>query len=552
MKSFIQVIFLILLSVSAYSQNKMIQNRTITGTQSYWYKDTMAIQNARSNSMESFGEMERAVDPEKYIIGPGDSFILSILSYQPKEIKLPVTPEGNVIVPGIGTIDVNELTLKSAVNKINSRVEELYEGSQVYTVLFKIKKFKIRVSGKVGKSQIVTATSMDRVSEVIDRVGGLDFDASIRNISLLRNSKDTVLNVDLERFFYLNDERSNPYVQGGDHIIVSQIREDRIVLVSGEVYSDDINIEWAKDDSLANVIRLAKGFTPFAKLDSIELLRLDQSSNSYRKYYLDLSNWKNVLEKPFVKYENDIPILPGDRIYIRKKQNTDDEKYVSIRGEVKFPGRYTLIDKELKLKELIEMSGGLTEDASLTSAVLIRQKNIQGRDFELERLENKPLSEMSEQEKKYYDVRIKEKKGAMVIDFNELMKSENSKYNLVLQDKDSIYIPEIQNYINVQGRVVKPGLVKYQEGLNYMDYVRLAGGFTSKADDNETFIKRVTGEQFLASEKNYELQPGDMILVPQEPEADFWSEFFKWFTFVTQLITVVSVIITLSNQARNQ
>lgn len=550
MKSFITLNLLIILSVSAFSQNKLMQNRTITGTESYWYKDTMAIENARTNAMDSFGEMERAVDPKKYIIGPGDGFLLSILSYEPKEIKLPVTPEGNVIVPGVGKIDVNEITLEEAVERINEKVGDLYEGSEVFTALYKIKKFKVRVSGKVGKSQIVTATSMDRVSEVIDRVGGLEFDASIRNISLIRNSTDTVINVDLEKFFYLNDEESNPYLMGGDHILVSQIREDRIILVSGEIYSEDVNIEWAKGDSLANIIRLAKGFTPFAKLDSVELIRLDQASNRYKKFNLDLSNWDDILEKPYKSYSNDIALLPGDRIYIRKKVDLIDEKYVTINGEVKFPGRYTLIDEEIRVSDLIEMAGGLKEEASLSSAVFIRQKDIVEKDLELERLEKKPLSELSESEKKYYEVRIKEKKGAMVIDFNEIAKDQDSKYNITLQNKDSIYIPEIQNYINVQGRVVKPGLIKYKSGLEYMDYVRLAGGYTSKADDNETFIKRSTGEQFLASERNYSLQPGDMILVPQKPETDFWDAFFKWFTFITQLITVVSVIITVNNQSR--
>lgn len=548
MKRINLIILIILLSTSVFSQSKFLQNKTITGARSYWSLDTMALENARENSMETFGFLERAVDPEKYIVGPGDGFIISIISYEPVQLKLKVSPEGALIIPSVGKVIVNEKKLSDAINLIENKVSEIYDGSEIFVALSKLKKFKVRVSGKVGKSQIINATSMDRASEAIDRVGGLEFDASVRNISLSRKSMDTVLNIDLDEFFWLGIEESNPFLMGGDHITIGSVKDDKLILVSGEVYSEEINIEFSKGDSLAKIIRLAKGFTPNAKLDSVELYRMNQTNDAYERSYLDLSNWSDLMEKPFKDYENDVAVFPGDRIYIRRKDNFELENYVAIKGEVKFPGRYTMTDEGFHLSDLIDIAGGLEEDASLESSVLIRQANIEERDEELERLKQKSLSEMSETEQKYYQVRIRENKGAMVVDFKKALNNPKSEFDVLLKSQDSIIIAKKQSYINIQGKVVKPGLIRYKEGYTYLDYVQLAGGFTTRADEGETFIRKITGEQFLASEKNYKIKPGDLILVPQEPETDFWDAFFKWFTVVTQLITIVSVIITVSNQ----
>ncbi|MDC1068590.1 SLBB domain-containing protein [Candidatus Kapabacteria bacterium] len=547
MKNLLLLILVLILPQGIFSQNKFYQNKTLTGAENYFEIDTLALKTARENSKESFGLIEKVIDPGSYIIGPGDGFIVMINSFEPVELKLEVDPVGEILIPSVGKVDVKNVTLDNAIELIEKKIKETYEGSEIYISLSKIKKFKVRVSGLVGKSQIVTATSMDRVSEAIDRCGGLEFNASVRNILLIREFKDTVYNVDLDEFYYLTKDESNPYLMGGDHIIVSKEKEELGILISGEIYSKEIIIEYSEGDSLSNLLRLSKGFTPFSKLDSVEYYKYDSDTFSYKKSYMNLTSWKGLMKKPYTKYPNDIEVFPGDRIYIRQQREIEEENYATITGEVIFPGRYTISKNDTWLSDLINNSGGINEDGSFKSAYFIRQEFIEKRDEELERLKEKDLSEMSESEQKYYQVRIRENRGSMVVDFEKAVENPKSKDDILLTAKDSIHIPLKKNFVNIQGKVVQPGIIKYKEGFTYLDYIFMAGGFTSKADKNETFIRKSTGEQFLASQKNYVIQPGDLILVPQEPDTDFWDSFFKWFTFITQLITVISVIVTVSN-----
>jgi membrane-associated protease RseP (regulator of RpoE activity) len=58
-------------------------------------------------------------------------------------------------------------------------------------------------------------------------------------------------------------------------------------------------------------------------------------------------------------------------------------------------------------------------------------------------------------------------------------------------------------------------------------------------------VTKSKGEQFLAEDYNYSLEPGDTILVPPEEEVTFFEIFTTALTIAAQLVTVVGVIITL-------
>jgi len=70
-----------------------------------------------------------------------------------------------------------------------------------------------------------------------------------------------------------------------------------------------------------------------------------------------------------------------------------------------------------------------------------------------------------------------------------------------------------------------------------MDYINQAGGFGYRADINETFIAKSKGEIFLAKDKNYILEPGDVILVPPQKEVSFTEVFTQVVATVSQLMT---------------
>ena len=78
----------------------------------------------------------------------------------------------------------------------------------------------------------------------------------------------------------------------------------------------------------------------------------------------------------------------------------------------------------------------------------------------------------------------------------------------------------------VFGEVQKPGTFSYEEGMTIIESVTLAGGFTKLASPNGTQVARQDEGQQLkirvpvkdirdGKEKNFSLQPGDIVFVPE-------------------------------------
>jgi len=226
-------------------------------------------------------------------------------------------------------------------------------------------------------------------------------------------------------------------------------------------------------------------------------------------------------------------------------KNWNVPSYVKITGEVNYPGKYTIELGKTRISDIIERVGGFNENAYISASTLIRQKEKEREDLQLTRLEKMDRSEMTTSELKYYQAKINERRGLMAVNFNNAVTDPTSVDNILLQDRDSIIVPEKIDFINVQGRVNNPGNVQYNEKFNYLDYIALAGGFGYRADNDETFVTKSKGEQFLAEDFNYKLEPGDTILVPPEEDVTFFEVFSTALTIATQLVTVVGVVITI-------
>jgi protein involved in polysaccharide export with SLBB domain len=165
----------------------------------------------------------------------------------------------------------------------------------------------------------------------------------------------------------------------------------------------------------------------------------------------------------------------------------------------------------------------------------------------MERLRRIPMSEMSQNERRYFEARVAEQRGVMAINFKHILEDKNSSENILIFNKDSIYVPKKRDFVNVQGRVNNPGMITYNPSFTYLDYIKQAGGFGFRADDDETFIVKSKGQQFLAKKMNYEIESGDYILVPPEPEITFFEIFTTSLTIATQLMTIFGVVFTIIN-----
>lgn len=507
------------------------------------FVDTLALENAQKVVRESAGILEKEVDPTKYTVGPFDEIVVSILGPKSKQYELTISSEGKVFIPDIGSIDLKNKTLAEADSLIRKKVKLNYKADEVNIFLKEIRKFKVIVGGSALKPAIVSATPMDRVSEVIDKAGGLKPAASLRKILLIRNSGEKVIKVDLLKFFMTGDKESNPYVLGGDYIMIPPSSEQESIQILGEVGFPN-KFEFSPDDSLSTIIRLAQGIIQSSFLDSVEIVRFSQDGSNYKKWFVNINHWRDKINS-YVPLEGDFPLQPGDRVFIRRIPFWQKKYDVAVTGEVKFPGHYVIDEKTIKLSDILERAGGLTNNASPEKALLVRRTETGIYDREMERLWKLNKNEMSDAEFQYFNAKKNEIPGAMSIDFSKVIADSRSDENVVLIHDDSIHVPAKKLFIGVQGMVNKPGLVVYQPNLTYKDYIELAGGFSYKADKSSTLVLKSKGEQFLAKSMNYKLEPGDNILVPPEQERLFSEALTTVITIITQVVTVLGVVVAI-------
>ena len=530
-------IFFITTFTSIFSQ---IENYQLSGVKKD-YVDTLAFETTQKNSKETVCLMEKEIDPVQYVLGPNDVLTISIISYKVKQYDTPVSPEGKILVPEVGVIDVKNLTLANAEILIKEKINKSLKNDEIFVVLKSVRQFKVTVSGKVRKAAIVPASAVDRASEVIDRAGGFMFNSSLRNIKILRDNKSIA--VDLVRYFILGAKEYNPFLMGGDIVVVSPVSEHSKIEIKGEVASPG-SYEYIPGDSLSTIIRFAQGFLVSSFLDSIEIVRFKGNSSQIEHYYVNLNSWPlNCIDS--LPLPGDIQLQAGDRIYVRKIPDWHVQSSIAIAGEVNYKGSFAINNRTTRVYDVLEQSGISSTDASLDAAFLIRKKELNKIDPVMERLSKTSYNDMSESERRYYQSRISEQKGVMATNFNKILKDPKSDDNIVLTDEDSIFVPQKRNFINVQGRVNNPGMVIFKPGFSYEDYIELAGGYGFRADRSQTLVVKSKGQQFLAKDKNYILEEGDYILVPPESEVKFIDVFTSVLTITTQLVTVFGVLFTI-------
>lgn len=169
---------------------------------------------------------------------------------------------------------------------------------------------------------------------------------------------------------------------------------------------------------------------------------------------------------------------------------------VSEPGVVNFPGNGTLL-------EALALAGGLPhigKDTFLTKCAIIRGNET-----------------------------------VIWIDLRDLLDNGNMSLNARIVNNDVIFIPEAEDeMVMVLGEVAKAGPVMLKRGLNLMDAVMRAGGYTAEADLENVFIlrqdqgegrvSRVNIKSMLETgdfSKNFSLQRDDIVYLSQTGISKF-------------------------------
>ncbi|MCO6356658.1 polysaccharide biosynthesis protein [Pseudoalteromonas shioyasakiensis] len=219
-----------------------------------------------------------------------------------------------------------------------------------------------------------------------------------------------------------------------------------------------------------------------------------------------------------------------DTLNILATPKWSEENQVVLKGEVKFPGLYTIARGE-SLLSVIERAGGFTEFAAVNGAVFTRDEIKKQEEQQIIKLTESLQREIatkslrpngndvaySEVKQLLADLSKVKAKGRLVIDLPKILDGEQ---NLILQDGDTLIVPPQRDSISVIGEVNYPSSHLFEGNLDLSQYVSKSGGFKEFADEDSLYIIKANGSVlipesswFAVKQDNY-LEPGDTIVVP--------------------------------------
>ncbi len=338
-----------------------------------------------------------------------------------------------------------------------------------------------------GKIQIMLKSNLLEKLETVDviRISGLT----------IKEAQDSLTKVFLK---YYNDVFAKLTLIG---------LRSGVVLVMGEVYYPGTYYAMPVE-RVSQIIAKAGGITPNGSKINIKLIR---DKDTLKVDIEKFENEGDVTANPFVQ--------SGDKIYVPPITNSVQIKGAIFgRGEYRLrasvttverertsEGRYEIRDKE-RIKDVLKRAGGVTPWADLDNAYIERE-----------------IPNAS-------SIKIP-------LNLRKLLLENDLSYNLELKNGDIIYIPEIENNIYVNGEVVNPQAIKFQNNLTISQYIAMAGGYTKYADIKKVYVIR-KGKK-ITQIKNLELAPGDIIYVPRIP-IKFWEDYLQ---IVSALFPIVLTIL---------
>ncbi|WP_163929991.1 SLBB domain-containing protein [Paraferrimonas sp. SM1919] len=256
-------------------------------------------------------------------------------------------------------------------------------------------------------------------------------------------------------------------------------------------------------------------------------------------------------------------LQPEDKLHIVKVPDIESERTVSLQGEVKFPGIYTLQRGET-LGQLLARAGGLTEIAHVDGAVFTReslrikeqeQLNAYAESIR-QQVAQKSLrqagpgsmtdrSSPREQLEMVESMSNSEALGRMVVDLPAITQGQVSR-DFLLENGDLLYVPQFRNTITILGEVQVTTSYLLDPELNYEDYIDLAGGMKKQADEDRVFIVRANGavvkpeSGFWFGNDDSPLMPGDTIVVPVDSD---YRDSLTATTMMTQILYQIGVAV---------
>jgi|WetSurMetagenome_2_1015567.scaffolds.fasta_scaffold18941_1 polysaccharide biosynthesis/export protein len=429
---------------------------------------------------------------------------------------------------------------------------------------------QVSIAGSVKNPAIYEMNGEMTALDMINMAGGLDDIAFIGRFQIERivdKSRRTVFETDMP---HAGDIK----LHGGDIVNIFPIYEDsKNVRISGAVQRGGA-YGFSPGMTIKDLISLSGGVTYFAFKDTAELTRVTVTDEGPVTQKI-LINLRDALSG---KTDSNLILQENDYLLIRTVPEWKLYRTVSITGEVRFPGNYT-IEKGEVLSSLIRRAGGFTKNAYLSGLMFTResarerqQQTINEMVDRLDReLAGMDASEatttlsaedaaiqknQSDQKRRFIEVvRGVKAKGRVVINLAQPDKLRETADDISLEEGDSLYIPEDPHMVYTVGSVYNQSAFIYDKHKDVSEYIGLSGNCTENADTKRIYIIKANGSAvrysggFLGlsgNALNAELESGDSIIVPEKLEKVRWLKETKDITQILYQIAVTAGVLIVA------
>ena len=417
----------------------------------------------RNNTTQFEPNLSGPVDAN-YRINPGDRLVLVLTGDVEQSYTLDVTREGFIVIPQVGQIWVNNLTMAELENVLYTRLGRVYSGvrrgpgatTHFYITPARLASNQIYVTGDVLRPGSYRVSSAGTALSALYAASGPSDNGSLRNV-LVRRGGVAVDTLDVYDYLLNGNTAHDVRLNNGDLVFVS-IHGPRVRVV-GEI-ARPATYEIKPNETLADALRYAGGFTAAAARRRVQIERIVPPAQRVAGGR-DRTVTEIVSDQFTTGTGPAIPVVDGDIIRVFSVASRVRNR-IYVRGDVWSPGSVGLAPG-MRVSDALRLAGGVRPDVYLGQVLITRTQ--------------------PDSSRQQLRASLRDTTGAVVND-------------LPLQEDDEIRVFSVSEfrptrYVAINGAVHKSGRFPFREGMTIRDLVLLAGGLDQSAYLNEAEVARL-------------------------------------------------------------
>ncbi|WP_419701427.1 SLBB domain-containing protein [Mucilaginibacter sp. NFX135] len=405
-----------------------------------------------------------------------------------------------------------------------------------YTVESVLSRFENRVviNGAVFRPGEYELQNGLTLAQLIEKASGLKEDAFMERGNIIRLKPDNTTELISFNVKDIISKKSSIALQREDIITISSIfdlRDIYQVTINGSVRKPGV-FAYAEHQTVADLIQKAGGFAEGASTNRIEVARRINNGDPSSRNSAVAQVYSVNIDGPLSAIDTGFVLKPYDIVSVYNLPGFEKQKIVHVEGEVLYPGSYTIKNKNEKISDLVARAGGLTASADADGGSLKRNYiailGIDKNKSDTAAIARERSEQLNRLKRTYSDSTgvnndAQQRNNYVGIDLTNILKSPGSKSDLLLEDGDVLRVPKQQQVVRVNGEVLYPSAVVYNNSKSFNDYIYNAGGYSPRSLRRGAYVVYPNGtvkgtRKFLFFNNHPVVKPGSEIYVPKKPE----------------------------------